>query len=265
MKRERICSKPLGDYIPALDVVELAGVTPSTLYAWLKRRGYRRCPHSRVLRGVLYVHLDVVDEYLEGDGIPRRRPPEGWVTKSEAVKLSGRSTFWWDRHIRRGEARAVRYKRLVWIHPDDVEHAKAEHEASEPPPGWVLLSSLAKRYGVTDATMRRRTQRAGIRWRLYAHPVTRQLAAYIHESDVDRVVYGHAVRLVPPDGWVPYTRLAAEMGIDPQVVWGWMRRHGYRVVMAREPGRPRTGWCAPEAWEAYQRASYKLAGRGRAS
>ena len=85
MTRERICSRPLGDYMPALDVVELAGVTPSTLYAWLKRRGYRRCPHSRVLRGVLYVHLDVVDEYLDGDGIPRRRAWNGRYSSSPAT------------------------------------------------------------------------------------------------------------------------------------------------------------------------------------
>ncbi len=265
MTPDRICGQRAGSYMPALDVVELAGVTPSTLYVWLRHRDYRRCPYSRVVRGVLYVCLDIADEYLAGDGVPRQRPPDGWITKTKAVRLSGRSHNWWDRHIRSGDVRAVRYQRLIWVHPDDVRRAADERKASQPPPGWVLLSRLAERYGVSDATMRRRAQRAGIRWRHYAHPATGQLAAYIHEADVDRVVYGHAVRLVPPDGWVPYTRLATEMGIDPQVVWGWMRRHGYRIVMAREPGRPRTGWCSPEAWEAYKRASYKLAGRGRAS
>ncbi len=263
MKRERICNRPAHRYIAATEVAELSNATRSNLYDWLEYRGYRKCPYSRKVRGRLYLLDEVADEYLKADGAPRvARRPRGWISRAQAIELSGYSNHWWDRQMRAGRIRAVRWRRILFIHPDDVEAAARRRRQREAPGDWVMLSGLARRIGVSETAVKRRCGTLGIRWRIYDHPRTLSDAAYIHESDVPAVLAA-GIAAAPPDGWVPYTRLARELGLNHGLVWGWLRRHGYGVVQAKHPDGNKAGWCAPEAWEAYQRASYKLAGRGR--
>lgn len=265
MKYERICNRPAHRYIAATEVAEISNATRSNLYDWLEYRGYRKCPYSRKIGNRLYLLDEVADEYLNADGAPRvARRPRRWISRAQAIELSGYSNHWWDRQMRAGRVRAVRWRRILFIHPDDVEAARRRRERRKAPPDWVMLSELARRHGVGATVLKHRCKALGIRWRIYDHPRTLSDAAYIHESDVPAVLAA-GIAAAPPDGWVPYTRLARELGLNHGLVWNWLRRNGYPTVQAMHPDGNRAGWCPPEAWEAYQRASYKLAGRGRAS
>ncbi len=259
----KICAKPIHRYIAAIEVVEVSGATRSNLYKWLDRSGYRKCPYSRKLKGRLYLLDEVADEYLDARGAQRvAERPRGWISRKRAIEISGYSNYWWDRQLAAGRVRAVRWRHILFIHPDDVKAARRRRERRAAPSGWVMLSHLAKRHGISVTVLKRRCAALGIRWRIYDHPRTLSDAAYIHESDVATVLeYG--IEQTPPDGWVPYTRLARELGLRHGLVWDWLRRNGYPTVQAMHPDGNRAGWCPPEAWEAYKRASYKLSGRER--
>jgi len=259
----KICAKPIHRYVAAIEVVEMSGATRSNLYKWLDRRDYRKCPYSRKIGNRLYLLDKVADEYLDADGAPRvAERPRSWISRERAIEISGYSSHWWDRQLAAGRVRAVRWQHILFIHPGDVEAARRRRERRTAPADWVMLSDLAKRHGIGATVLKHRCVALGIRWRIYDHPRTLSDAAYIHESDAAAVLeYG--VEQAPPEGWVPYTRLARELGLSHGLVWNWLRRNGYPTVQAMHPDGNRAGWCSPEAWEAYKRASYKLAGRGR--
>ncbi len=250
MSRERICGRSAGNYLPVRDVAEIAGVHPRAVHEWIRNHGYRKCPHFQIRRGTAYVLTSVADEYLAGGGAPRvPERPKGWVPLEIAIEQSGFNRTWWWSRIRRGEIRAVRWRRAVLVHPRDVEAELEEAKRILPPPGWVLLSELSQKAGITLTTLKQRAMRMGIRWRIYAHPRTHSDAAYVRESDARRLL--EAGLPPPPPGWVPYSRLVRGLVSSPSVVSDWLRKRGYPVVRALHPDGNAAGYCPPEAWEAW--------------
>ena len=262
---ERVCNKPSHHYVAATEVVRASEVDSANLYAWLRRKGYKKCPYSRKIGNRLYVLDEVADEYLAAGGARRvAKRPHGWIPRAQAVELSGYSNHWWDRWIKAGKIRALRWRRIIFVHPDDVAAAAERRRRRTAPSDWVLLADLSRRAGYSMTVLKHRAAALGIRWRIYDHPRTLSDAAYIHETDVAAVLEA-GIAPAPPPGWVPYTRIARRLGMDSRPIWEWLRRHGYEIMSALHPSGNKAGWCPPEAWEAYKQASYRLAGRGRAS
>ena len=121
------------EYVYASEITAEAGTTPQAIHAWLRARGWRK--HCRMMGGRLLVPELIARYYLHEQRVSER--PRGYWGSARAADYLGVDPATVPHYVQ-----PVQHGRTRYYNPDDLEDARRQMQARQPPANYVPLRPL---------------------------------------------------------------------------------------------------------------------------
>ncbi len=244
-----------GSYLTVSEAARIAGVTPDALRGWLRRHGWYRYPYAVFWRGRAMVNRDALEAYLYRGNLPRlERLYPGWVGLAEMVRRYPLSHGVAYRACLRGEFRAGRWKRGIYVEPHSF-HRWAEEMLTPIRHPWIRAADLARRLGMHPVSVRTKAHRHGVTVAYRYDPKSRMRVAVIHLVEWEDAFGPTEAQKLPdlPEGYVLAADVAEREGVTRSAVILWTKERGFEVRYVAAPGAPRMAAIPEVAARLYAR------------
>lgn len=175
-----------GDLILVTEVAAQFNYSRQAVYQWARTNRVRLTKY----KNRRYMSLAALERFGKGrvkGSIKVASRPQGWPTrKSIELEIGGATTFL-KRLEEEGKIRCVRYRGIIYVHPEDAEYAKEKYKKFLAPQiGWELLSNIAESVGRTPKAVLAWANTHKIEMRKFRHPERGQPVWHMREEDARR-------------------------------------------------------------------------------
>ena len=172
-----------------MSVPEIAAsfnVSRSVIRAFFLRRKLWRRPYRLEVGTTHYLRADIAALYSEGRAT---RKPEGYVSVKRVLSdlpLRGREHL--GRLEREGKVTVIRFRKNLYLSPDDARYVRQTLLDRLPLPGWVPLAETARNTGKTRQALAAWLKRRNSETRIYLDTESHQFVRHLTRKDADEYV-----------------------------------------------------------------------------